>query len=126
MVVENGLAWVAGQIALEGGAVVRPGVVDRDLTIEEAQGVARRAALQAVSALVATLGSIDRIRRIVRVTVYVASAPGFGRQHEVANGATQVLVDLFGEAGRPARVAIGVVGLPLNGPVEVELVAAVG
>ena len=126
VVVENGLAWVAGQIALEGGAVVRPGLVDRDVAVEAAQEVARRASLQAVSALATVLGSIDRIRRVVRVTVYVATSPGFVRQHEVANGATQVLVDLFGEDGRPSRVAIGVAALPLNAPVEVELLAAVG
>ena len=125
VVVVNGLAWVAGQIALRAGAVVRPGLVDGDVAVEDAQEVARQASLQAVSALVATLGSIDRIRRAVRVTVYVASSPGFVRQHEVANGATQVLVDLFGEEGRPSRVAIGVTALPLNAPVEVELVAAV-
>lgn len=126
VVVENGLAWVAGQIALEGGSVVRPGLVDREVAVEAAQQVARRASLQAVSALVAALGSIDRIRRVVRVTVYVATSPGFVRQHEVANGASQVLVDLFGEEGRPSRVAIGVAALPLNAPVEVELLAAVG
>ena len=126
VVVENGLAWVAGQIALEGGAVVRPGLVDREVPVEAAQEIARRASLQAVSALVAALGSIDRIRRVVQTTVYVASSPGFVRQHEVANGATQVLVDLFGEEGRPSRVAIGVAALPLNAPVEVELLAAVG
>ena len=126
VVVEKELAWVAGQIALDQGAVVRPGQVDRDVPVEAAQEVARRASLQAVSALVSALGSVDRIRRIVRVTVYVASSPGFVRQHDVANGATQVLVDLFGEGGRPSRVAIGVAALPLNAPVEVELVAAVG
>ena len=126
VVVENGLAWVAGQIALESGSVVRPGLVDREVTVESAQDVARRASLQAVSALASALGSIDRVRRIVRVTVYVASSPGFSRQLVVANGATQGLVDLFGENGRPSRVAIGVAGLPLGAPVEVELVAAVG
>lgn len=126
VVVENGLAWVAGQIALDGTTVVRPGLVDRDVPVEEAQDVARGASLQAVSALATILGSIDRVRRIVQVTVYVASSPGFVRQHEVANGATQVLIDLFGEVGRPARVAIGVAALPLNAPVEVELLAAVG
>ena len=105
---------------------MRPGLVDRDVAVEAAQEVARRASLQAVSALSAVLGSIDRIRRVVRVTVYVATSPGFVRQHEVANGATQVLVDLFGEDGRPSRVAIGVAALPLNAPVEVELLAAVG
>ena len=125
MVVENGRAWVSGQIAVEGGVPIQPGLVDRDVSCGRAQELARRASLQGVSALAAALGSIDRIRRFVRVTVYVASSPGFDRQHEVANGATEILVQLFGEDGRPSRVAVGVASLPLNAPVEVDLVAAV-
>jgi len=126
-VVRSGtLAWVSGQIATEAGAVVRPGAVDRDLSVEAAQEVARRATLQALSALAAALGSIDRIRRVVRVGVFVAVAPGFHREHEVANGATQLLVDLFGEDGRPTRSTVGVAGLPLGAPVEVELLVETG
>lgn len=117
-------AWVSGQIVREHGAVLHPGLVGRDVTPEMARDLARRATLQALSALHAALGSIDRIDRFVRVTVYVASAPGFDRQHEVANGATDLLVELFGEAGRPARSAIGVAGLPLSAPVEVDFVAS--
>jgi len=119
-------AWVSGQIVTEGGAVVHPGLVDRDVPADVARDLARRAALQALSALTAELGSIDQIRRFLRVTVYVASSPGFGRQHEVANGATDLLVQLFGDAGRPARAAVGVACLPLNAPVEVEFLVATG
>ncbi|MFY9716936.1 MAG: RidA family protein [Thermoplasmata archaeon] len=126
-VVRSGtLAWVSGQIATDSGTVVRPGSVDRDLSVEEAQGIARRATLQALSALEQSLGSIDRIRRAVRVGVFVAVSPGFHREHEVANGATQLLVDLFGEDGRPARSTVGVAGLPLGAPVEVELLVETG
>ncbi len=125
VVVHDGLAWVSGQVVTEGGQVVRPGLVDRDVAPEAAHEVARRAALQALSALAATLGSVDRVRRIVRVGVYVASSAGFVRQHEVANGATELLVAVFGENGRPARAAVGVAALPLNAPVEVDLVVAV-
>ena len=125
VVVHDGLAWVSGQVVTEGGQAVRPGLVDRDVAPEVAHEVARRAALQALSALAATLGSVDRVRRIVRVGVYVASSAGFARQHEVANGATELLVAVFGENGRPARAAIGVAALPLNAPVEVDLVVAV-
>ncbi len=125
VVVHDGLAWVSGQVVTEGGQVVRPGLVDRDVAPEVAHEVARRAALQALSALAATLGSVDRVRRIVRVGVYVASSAGFVRQHEVANGATELLVAVFGENGRPARAAVGVAALPLNAPVEVDLVVAV-
>jgi len=124
VVLEEGRAWVSGQIATEAGAPVSPGLVDRDVSLDVAQGLARRASLQGVSALAAALGSIDRIRQLVRVTVYVASSPGFVRQHEVANGATEVLVQLFGENGRPSRVAVGVAQLPLNAAVEVDLIAA--
>ncbi len=121
---DGGQAWVAGQIALEEGSVVRPGLVDRDVPVAEAQIVARRATLQALSALRAALGSLDTIRQIVRVVVYVQAAPGFTRPHEVANGATDLLVEIFGAAGRPARSAIGVATLPLNAPVEVEVQVA--
>ena len=125
VVLHDGLAWVSGQVVTEGGQVVHPGLVDRDVPPEVAHEVARRAALQALSALAATLGSVDRVRRIVRVGVYVASSAGFVRQHEVANGATELLVAVFGENGRPARAAVGVAALPLNAPVEVDLVVAV-
>ncbi|MGA7476142.1 MAG: RidA family protein [Thermoplasmata archaeon] len=123
VVLDGEWAWVSGQIVTEAGSVVHPGLVDRDVPVEVAKELARRAALQALSALAAELGSIDRVRRFLRVAVYVASSPGFGRQHEVANGATDLLVQVFGDAGRPARAAIGVVGLPLNAPVEVEFLA---
>ncbi len=116
------LAWVSGQIVLENGAIARPGLVDRDVPPDAAKQLARRAALQALSALAHELGTLDAIRRIVRVGVFVASAPGFDRQHEVANGATEVLIEIFGDAGRPSRFAVGVAGLPLNAPVEVEVV----
>jgi enamine deaminase RidA (YjgF/YER057c/UK114 family) len=126
-VVQSGSwAWVSGQIATDAGTVVRPGSVDRDVSVEEAQGIARRATLQALSALQQSLGSLDRIRRAVRVGVFVAVSPGFHREHEVANGATQLLLDVLGEDGRPARSTIGVAGLPLGAPVEVELLVEVG
>jgi enamine deaminase RidA (YjgF/YER057c/UK114 family) len=123
VVVSDRRAWVSGQIASEGGEILKPGKVDQDVSLEVAKDLARRASLQAVSALSVALGTVDRVRRIERVIVYVASSPGFYRQHEVANGATEVLKDLWGEKeGRPARAAIGVAALPLNAPVEVEMV----
>ena len=105
---------------------MHPGLVDRDVPVDVARELARRGGLQALSALAAELGSLDRVRRFLRVTVYVASSPGFGRQHEVANGATDLFVQLFGDAGRPARAAVGVAGLPLNAPVEVECLVQTG
>ncbi len=120
----NHQAWVAGQIVTDGGKVVSPGRVDADVPVDVAKGLARRATLQALSALGASLGSVDRIERFLRVAVYVAVSPGFDRPHEVANGATELLVELFGEAGRPARIAVGMADLPLHAPVEVEYLAS--
>jgi enamine deaminase RidA (YjgF/YER057c/UK114 family) len=125
VVVQGGLAFVSGQIVTEEGRVVFPGLVDQDVRVEDAKELARRATLQALSALAHALGSLDRIERVVRVAVFVASSAGFVRQHEVANGATDLLVDVFGEAGRPARSAVGVASLPVGAPVEVEVVVAV-
>jgi enamine deaminase RidA (YjgF/YER057c/UK114 family) len=119
----NGIVWVSGQIVTDGGKVVRPGWVDRDVPVDVAKDLARKATLQALSAIAASLGSIDRITRFLRVAVFVATSPGFDRPHEVANGATELLIELYGESGRPARVAIGVASLPLNAAVEVEFLA---
>ena len=115
------LAFVAGQIPVRDGTVLSPGSVDREVPVEAAQAAARQATLQALSALADALGGLEAIRRVVRVVVYVHVAPGFHREHEVANGASDLLVELFGESGRPARSAVGVASLPRNGPVEVEL-----
>jgi enamine deaminase RidA (YjgF/YER057c/UK114 family) len=115
------LAWVSGQIVLEEGAVVRPGTVDRDVSAEVASDLVRRATLQALSALAAELGSLDAIRRVVRLGVFVAVSPGFHREHEVANGGSDLLIAVFGDAGRASRTTVGVAGLPLEAPVEVEL-----
>jgi enamine deaminase RidA (YjgF/YER057c/UK114 family) len=120
VVVHDKLAWVSGQIATENGEVLHPGHVDRDIPIEVAKELARKCSLQALSALQAALGSIDRVRRFYRVAVYVAISPGFKSPHEVANGATEILAEIFGQEGKPARVALGVAGLPLNAPVEAE------
>jgi enamine deaminase RidA (YjgF/YER057c/UK114 family) len=125
VLIDGPRAWVSGQVALQDGAVVHPGLVDRDLSPEVAKEVARRATLQALSALEMALGSIDRVRQILRVGIYVASVPTFTRQHEVGNGATELLISIFGDAGRPARISMGVAALPLNAPVEVEMTVAV-
>jgi enamine deaminase RidA (YjgF/YER057c/UK114 family) len=125
-VVRSGsLAWVAGQIVLDGASFAHPGSVDRDVPPTVASDLARRATLQALSALAAELGGLDRIRRAVRVGVFVSVSPGFHREHEVANGATDLLLQLFGDTGRPSRTTVGVAGLPLNAPVEVELLVEV-
>lgn len=115
--------WVSGQCVLRDGAAVTPGTVDADLDVPTAQGLARQATLQGLAAMAAAVGGLDRIERVARVGVFVASSPGFVRQHEVANGATDLLIQLFPDAERPARISVGVASLPLNSPVEVELLA---
>ena len=125
VVVSGNLAFVAGQGAIEDGRAVSPGHVGAEVSVEEAQVCARRAALGALAALKAELGTLDRLRRIVNVTVYVASAPGFASQPQVANGASDLFADVLGDAGRHSRAAVGVSELPLNMPVEVAVVAEV-
>jgi enamine deaminase RidA (YjgF/YER057c/UK114 family) len=123
--VSNGLAFVSGQTPSSDGVPMFTGKVGADVSVEDAQRAAARCALQALSVLRAELGDLDRVRRIVSLTVYVACAPGFTEPHKAANGASQLLMDVFGEAGRHARAAIGVAELPLGVPVEVSVTAEV-
>ena len=119
----GGLAFVSGQVAMPDGEVLHPGKLGGEVSVEQGQESARRCALQALSALRATLGSLDRVSSVAQVTVYVASAPGFTQQAAVANGASDLLVEVFGEAGKHTRAAVGMAELPLGAPVEVSLVA---
>ena len=120
------LAWVAGQVPMRDGAVTVSGSVGSDVTIEEANAGARRCAIQALSALRAALGSLDRVTGVVKVDVFVASARGFTDQPTVANGASDLLVEVFGDQGRHARAAVGVPELPLGAAVEVALLVQLG
>ncbi len=120
------LAWVAGQVPMQDGAVAVSGSVGADVTAEEANAGARRCAIQALAALGAALGSLDRVKGIVKVDVFVASAPGFTEQSTVANGASDLLVEVFGDEGRHARAAVGVPELPLGAAVEVALLVQLG
>jgi enamine deaminase RidA (YjgF/YER057c/UK114 family) len=119
------LAFVSGQIPMSEGSLMWTGKLGRDLDVEAGAEAARRCCLQALSALREALGSLDRIRRVVKVTVFVASAEGFTDQSKVANGASDVLVEVFEEAGRHARAAVATPELPLGSPVEVELIAEI-
>jgi enamine deaminase RidA (YjgF/YER057c/UK114 family) len=118
-------AYVAGQIPIEDGTVLSSGKLGDDLTVEQGSEAARRCALQALSALREALGTLDHVKGIVKVDVFVASAPGFTQQPAVANGASDVLVEIFGEEGRHARAAVGVSELPLGASVEVAIVARI-
>jgi enamine deaminase RidA (YjgF/YER057c/UK114 family) len=125
VVVEGGLAWTSGQLPIVDGQLPQTGLVGGDVTADEAAGHARQAALNALAALAAELGSLDRVARVVKVVGFVASAPGFTGQPGVINGASALLGEVFGAAGRHARSAVGVAALPLGAPVEVELVVAI-
>jgi enamine deaminase RidA (YjgF/YER057c/UK114 family) len=125
-VVEGGLAFVAGQIPMRDGSVLHPGLLGEGVAVDEAADAALQAALQALAALRGGLGgSFARLRRVVEVTVFVAAAPGFAEHPKVANGASQLLVDVLGDRGSHARAAVGVSSLPLGSSVEVALTASV-
>jgi len=117
--------YVSGQLPTVDGKLPAVGKVGDAVTAEDAAGMARTCALNALAAAAAAAGGLEGIRRIVKVTGYVASAPGFTGQPQVINGASELLIEVFGEDGRHARSAIGVAELPLNAPVEVELIAEV-
>jgi len=124
VVMHSGVAYVSGQIPRQGNDVFVTGKVGAEVSLEVAQEAARRCVLGALSALNASLGSLDRVERVLKVTGFVASAPGFTQQPQVIDAASALLFDAFGEAGRHARSAVGVAELPRGVPVEIEFVVA--
>ncbi|MDQ4004972.1 MAG: RidA family protein [Actinomycetota bacterium] len=119
------LAFVAGQVPLEDGKPMVTGRLGDDLDTQEGISWARRCGLQCLAALRGELGSLDRVTRIAQVSVFVASADTYTEQPTVANGASDLFVEVFGDGGRHARAAVGVPVLPLGAPVEVALIASV-
>ena len=120
----GGLAFVAGQVPLEDGKPMVTGRLGAELDTEDGARWARRCGLQALAALREELGSLDRVAGVAKVTVWVASTEDFTEQPKVANGASDLFVEVFGEAGKHARAAVSAPSLPLGAPVEVEVVAA--
>jgi len=118
-------AMCSGQLALVDGKLQHEGKVPGTVSLENAMKDAETAALNGVAAIAKVSGGIDKIERIVRVCVYVASDGGFTAQPKVANGASDMLVKIFGDNGRHARAAVGVAELPLGASVEVEIMAEV-
>ncbi len=116
------LVFIAGQIPLREGSLMAAGTVPGSVSIEQAQECARQCTLNALAAVAAEIGDLARIRRIVRVGVFVACEHGFTEHPKVANGASDLLVALLGDAGKHARAAVGCPSLPLGAPVEVEFV----
>jgi enamine deaminase RidA (YjgF/YER057c/UK114 family) len=115
------LLYVSGQIPLRHGQMIATGIVPRDVGLELARDCARQCVLNGLAAARAAVGSLDAIASVVRVGAWVASEPGFTDQPKIANGASELLVEIFGDAGRHVRAAVGSVALPLGAPVEVEL-----
>lgn len=118
------LVYTSGQLPLVGGEVTHAGKVGAEVTPEAAKTAARTCALNALAAIHALVG-IDSVTRVVKVVGFVASAPGFNGQPGVVNGASEFLGEVFGDAGTHARSAVGVAELPLDAPVEVELIVEV-
>ena len=118
------LVFTSGQVSFEDGEIHVTGKVGDAVSPEEAQHAARLCALNALAAAASEAGGLDRISRIIKVVGYVASAPGFNGQPGVLNGASELLGEVFGDAGLHARSAVGVSELPLDAPVEVELVVS--
>jgi enamine deaminase RidA (YjgF/YER057c/UK114 family) len=119
------LVFVSGQIPAQQGRAGMKGKLGRELSIEQGQEAARSALLNVLAALRSITGNLDAVRRIVKLNGWVASAEGFNSQPRVVDGASQLLEEIFGEAGKHARAAIGVAELPLGAPVELELIAEV-
>jgi len=116
------LVMTSGQLPFRDGKIVYAGKVPGEVTIENASDGAGIAILNALAAAAQAAGGIDHITRVIRVCAYVNSSPGFTQQPKVANGASDLLVKVFGDAGRHARSAVGAAELPLNAAVELELV----
>jgi enamine deaminase RidA (YjgF/YER057c/UK114 family) len=125
VVVHGGVARTSGQLPRIDGRITCIGTLGGDVSVDEGAAAARVCALNALSVLRAELGSLDRVERVLTVTGFVACVPGFAEQPAVIDGASRVLVEIFGDAGRHTRSAIGVAALPRGGAVEIEVTVAV-
>jgi len=117
--------YTSGQLPMVDGKLQATGKVGESVSPQEAAGLARVCALNALAAAAAAAGGLGAIARVVKVTGFVASAPGFTGQAQVINGASELLIEVLGEAGRHARSAVGMAVLPLDAPVEVEIIVEV-
>ncbi|MEO0542559.1 MAG: RidA family protein [Pseudomonadota bacterium] len=114
------LLITSGQLPLKDGALISTGIVGDSVDVQSAQEAAKWCIINVLVQAKAALGSLDQISEMLKITVFVASTPSFSEQHLVANGASDFLVDVFGDAGRHARSAVGVPSLPMQAPVEIE------
>lgn len=120
---EGNLVYTAGQLPLASGELKFKGKLGKELTEEEGKKAAELCALNCLSVVKSVAGSLDNVERIIKVTAFINSAPGFTDQPKIANGASEFFVNVFGEQGKHVRSAVGVNELPLNAAVEVEIIA---
>jgi enamine deaminase RidA (YjgF/YER057c/UK114 family) len=119
------LVMTSGQVPISEGKVKYIGKVGRELSEEEGKEAAKLCALNCLSAIKSVIGSLDKIKRVVKLTVFVSSAEGFTAQPKVANGASEFIGEIFGDAGKHVRSAVGVSELPLNSAVEIEMIVEI-
>jgi len=116
------LVMTSGQVPISAGVVKYQGKVGKDLSEEEGKEAAKLCAINCLSAVKSVIGNLDKIKRILKLTVFIASAEGFTAQPKVANGASELIGEIFGDAGKHVRSAVGVSELPLNSAVEIEMI----
>jgi len=119
------LVFTAGQLPMVNGELITKGLLGQGVEIEDAKNAARICTLNALAAIKGVIGDLDRIKQVVRVVGYVASVPTFTQQPAIVNGASELLLEIFGEKGKHARSAVGMAVLPLNASVEIELTVEV-
>lgn len=119
------LLFLSGVLPSKDGQIVMTGKLGAGLSVEQGATAAKVAVLNALAIMKAEVGSLDRVSRVVKMVGHIASAPGFTDQPQVLNGASDLLVAIFGEAGRHARVAVGAAELPRQAPIEIELIVQV-
>jgi enamine deaminase RidA (YjgF/YER057c/UK114 family) len=119
------LVFTAGQLPMVNGEIILKGLLGQDVEIEPAYNAAKICTLNALSAIKGVIGDLDKIKQVVRVVGYVASVPTFTQQPAVVNGASEFLLEVFGDIGKHARSAVGMAVLPLNAAVEIELTVEV-
>jgi enamine deaminase RidA (YjgF/YER057c/UK114 family) len=119
---DGNLVWTSGQLPFVNGTIPTPGKLGADLSVEQGYAAARQSALNAIAVAAAAAGGVDALAAVVKVVGFVQCDPNFHDQPKVVNGASELLQEVFGDDGRHARSAVGVGALPLNAPVEVEVV----
>lgn len=119
------LVMTSGQVPISAGVVKYQGKVGKDLSEEEGKAAAKLCAINCLSAVKSVIGNLNKIQRVVKLTVFIASAEGFTAQPKVANGASEIIGEIFGDAGKHVRSAVGVSELPLNSAVEIEMIVEI-